>query len=131
MELLLVANKRGRHLFSPSNNSDCFLSARQTTTRNITIRIMSTAQLYGGEFLSFLPFCSVFHSSLIPTHSPSSPFVFPLIFGLLSIAHLSHTLSPHFFLHYLRFTLAVSLYPPHPSPQLLPHPTPHLSLSLG
>ncbi len=93
MELLLVANKRGLHLFSPSNNSNCFLSAQQTNTHNITMQIMGTAQLYGGEFLSFLPFRSVFQLLLVP-------FWFllilchPLVFPLSSLASSSRTLSP-------------------------------------
>lgn len=95
MELLLVANKRGLHLFSPSNNSNCFLSARQTNTRNITMWIMGTAQLYRGEFLSFLPFHSIFQLLLVPFWFPLI-LRHPLVFPLSSLASSSCTLSPPF-----------------------------------
>lgn len=60
-------------------------------------------------------------SFLIPAHSPSSPCFSSHLWLLPLFLHL--------FLHYLRFTLAVPLYPSHPSPLLSstlppPHPPP-------
>ncbi len=131
MELLIVANKRGLHLFSPSNNSNCFLSARQMNSSNITMQIMGAVQLYGAEFLSFLPFRSVFQLLLVP-------FWFPLILRHSLVLYISSlaasSLSPPFStlpsFHSLLY-LSILPTPPHPSPQLFLHPTPHPSLSPG
>lgn len=100
MELLFVANKRGLHLFSPSNNSDSILSARQT---KITIQIIATENFVRRRRIpsssSIICLCvsTPAGSSLTPAHSLSFLLIsdrssirhFPLIFAALPSLYLS------------------------------------------